>query len=574
MTPYELELFLLDLADVVNSTLELDDLLRRIAAAVRRIIDFHIFAILLLDERTQTLQIRFAMGYPLDVIETMRIKLGEGVTGLAAQRAEPVLLNDVTSSAQYIEGTPGVHSELAVPLITKNHVTGVIDIEAPQPGYFSEEHKRLLTLVASRVAMAVENARLYTRISRQARSLALLNEISRELTSILNLDQLLKRIGELLKRLIDYQMFGVLLLDESGQTLQHRFSLRYNESVQIKHDIPIGEGLVGYAARMKEPVLVPDVSKDPRYINLNPETRSELSVPLIYKNKVIGVLDIEHNELGYFNENHLSTMTTLAAQVAIAIENARLYEAVQRQEQQLERDLALARELQVRLLPPCCPNLGNAEVAAKFVPARFIGGDLYDFLQYTFTTRWGIAIGDVSGKGAPAALYAALVSGYLRSRAAMAPGPAEMMAGINASLYGRRIDAQYVSMIYATWDDEQRQLRIANSGLPRPVYCKAGTVQRIEVGGLPMGLFPEAGYEEFTFSPEPGDVFVFFSDGMIDAVNDDGQLFGRESLENVIERNSEGSAEQLLDALFEAVTLHSAGAIPFDDQTVVVLKVK
>jgi sigma-B regulation protein RsbU (phosphoserine phosphatase) len=574
MTPFEIELFLLDLADVANSTLELDELLKRIALAVRRIIDFHIFSILLLDERTQTLRIRFAVGYPPEVVETLRIKLGQGVTGLAAQRGEAVLVNDVTGNSQYIEGAPGVHSELAVPLITKNHVTGVIDIEAPQQGYFSEEHKRILMLVASRVAMAVENARLYTRVSRQARILALLNEISRELTSILNLDELLKRIGELLKRLMDYQMFGVLLLDENGEKLQHRFSLRYNESIQIKHDIPVGEGLVGYAARMKEPVLVQDVSVDPRYINLNPETRSELSVPLIYKEKVIGVLDIEHTQLGYFNENHVSTMTTLAAQVAIAIENARLYEAVQRQEQQLERDLALARELQVRLLPSCCPLVANAQLAAKFVPARFIGGDLYDFLQYPSPAKWGIAIGDVSGKGAPAALYAALVSGYLRSRAALSPGPAKMMAGINTSLYGRRIDAQYVSMIYATWDGERRQLRIANSGLPRPVYCKQGKVERIDAAGLPMGLFAEATYDELTFDPEPGDVFVFFSDGMTDAADANGQMFGREALENVIARNWDKTAEQLLDALFEAVTVHAAGAIPFDDQTVVVLKVK
>jgi phosphoserine phosphatase RsbU/P len=319
---------------------------------------------------------------------------------------------------------------------------------------------------------------------------------------------------------------------------------------------------------------VQDVSKDPRYIDFNPETRSELSVPLIYKDRVIGVLDIEHTELGYFNENHLSTMTTLAGQVAIAIENARLYEAVQRQEQQLERDLALARELQMRLLPACCPELGNARLAAKFVPARFIGGDLYDFVPYPSSAQWGIAIGDVSGKGAPAALYAALVSGYLRSRTSTAPGAAEMMAGINASLYGRRIDAQYVSMIYATWDDDLRQLRIANSGMPRPVYCKRGKVQRIEVAGLPMGLFPKSGYDEFTFEPEPGDVFVFFSDGMVDAANTAGEMFGREGLEKIVTQHYREGAEELVEALFDAVTRHTAGATQFDDQTVVVVKVK
>src|SRR5207248_4925460 len=180
----------------------------------------------------------------------------------------------------------------------------------------------------------------------------------------------------------DFQMFSVMLLDPSGEKLQHRFSVRFNESVQIKHDIPIGNGLVGYAARNREAVLVPDVTRDPRYIKLNPETRSELVIPLIYKGTVIGVLDLEHTRRGFFTEDHMRTMSTLAAQIAIAIENARLYERVAQEEKRLERDLSLARELQSNLLPPCCPVMPNAQLSARFRPARAIGGDLYDFVPY------------------------------------------------------------------------------------------------------------------------------------------------------------------------------------------------
>jgi sigma-B regulation protein RsbU (phosphoserine phosphatase) len=226
------------------------------------------------------------------------------------------------------------------------------------------------------MAVGIENSRLHTRTTRQARTLLLLNEIARELTSILNLDELLKRIAELLKRLIDYQMFSILLLDATGEKLQHRFAQRFEERLHLKHDIPLGRGVVGYAAEAKEAVLVPDVTKSTRYIATNPETRSELAVPLIYQEKVIGVLDLEHTKRGYFTDDHKRTMTTLAAQLAIAIENARLYEQIARQEQRLERDLALARELQFRLLPHSLPQMRNLEVAAKFVPARAIGGDL------------------------------------------------------------------------------------------------------------------------------------------------------------------------------------------------------
>lgn len=569
----KIEPLLLEVADVVNTTLDLDTTLKRVAELVRKVIDYEIFAILLLNERTQELRMRFQIGYPREIAERTRVKVGDGVTGRAAQLRQPVLVDDVSKEPGYINVVPNVCSELAIPLIVKNRVIGVINLEAREPGAFQEEHKRLLTLIASRMAVGIENAQLYTRTTRQARTLLLLNEIARELTSILNVDQLLKRIGELLSRLIDYQMFSILLVDATGQKLEHRFSLRFQENIQLKHEIPIGRGLVGHAAEHKHAVLVPDVSKDPRYIKLNPETRSELAVPLIYQDKVIGVLDLEHTRRGFFTEDHKRTVTTLAAQVAIAIENARLYEEIARQERRLERDLNLARELQFRLLPSSYPKLENLEVAAQFVPARTIGGDLYDFLQYSLS-RSAIVIGDVSGKGAPAAIYAALVSGILRSHAPIEPGPAEMLSAVNFSLSERRIEAQFVSLIYAVWDDSRRTLQVANSGLPRPIYCTQGEVRVIEATGLPLGLFDEVEYDEFSFKTQPGDLFVFFSDGILDARNFAGELFGRKRVEQIVTQQCESSADDVVQSIFRAVTAHTGGAETFDDETIVVIKVK
>src|SRR3984957_12299484 len=265
------ESLLLDVADVLATSLDLDTTVRRVAEVVRKVIDYEIFAILLLNEKTQELRFRFQVGYPPEFAERSRLKIGEGVIGQAAELRQAVLIDDVTKDARYIEGVPNVRSELAVPLITKNRVIGVIDIEAREPGYFKEEHVRVLTLVASRMAAGIENAQLYTRTTKQARILLLLNEIARELTSILNLDELFGRIAELVRRLIDYQMFSILLLDPAGEKLQHRFSLRFNENIHLKHEIPLGLGLVGHAAESKEAVLVPDVLNDDRYVEANPE---------------------------------------------------------------------------------------------------------------------------------------------------------------------------------------------------------------------------------------------------------------------------------------------------------------
>src|SRR5580658_6210471 len=317
--------------------------------------------------------------------------------GQVALTRQPILLNDVTKSEDYISVNPAVRSELAVPLIAKNRLIGVIDLESEEAGYFRPEHLHVLTLTASRIAQAIENARLYARVTRQAQTLEVLNEIAVELTSILDLDPLLERVGQLLRRLMDYQMFTIMLLDEKGEVLITRYSWRFGYTHAPRRRLSVSSGLVGAAVREWRPINVRDVRKDPRYLEMNPETRSELVVPLFYKGRVIGVLDLEHTRFGFFNEEHERMLTTLGSQMAIAIENARLYQAVRRQERQLERDIAMAREVQLRLLPSEAPSHTNAEMAVRFLPARTIGGDLYDFIDYG-PNRTAIVLGDVSGK--------------------------------------------------------------------------------------------------------------------------------------------------------------------------------
>jgi sigma-B regulation protein RsbU (phosphoserine phosphatase) len=570
-----LDTFLLEVADAVNTTLDLNTLLRRVAELIKRIINYDVFAILLLNERQQELRIRFQVGHSQEVADAIRVKLGQGITGMAALRGEPVLVNDVLQNPEYISSGANVLSELAVPLIVKGRTIGVIDVEASESNFFSEEHRSVLMLIASRVAIAVENARLYTRVSRQAKELVLLNEISRELTSILNQDELFKRIGELLLKLIDYQMFSILLLNEDRTKLQHRFSLRFNENVQLKHEIPLGRGLVGYAAEQNKLIVVPDVSRDGRYIPLNPETVSELVVPLLYKGKVIGVLDLEHTRRAYFTGEHARMMKTLAAQIAISIENARLYETIEKQEQRMEKDLMLARELQYRLLPQKVPQVRRAEFAARSLPARTVGGDFYDYIHHERSGYAALAVGDVSGKGAPAAIFEALASGILRAEASEEPAPAEMLAVINRSLAERPIAAQFVSIVYAHWDDATATLRMANSGQPYPLRCsKSGRAKTIRIGGLPLGLFGSAEYDEVTFHARPGEVFLFFSDGITDAQNQSGETFGNSRLERVLERHRKRTAGEIVGAVFDAVNRFVGEMEAFDDQTVAVIKIK
>ncbi|ADW68858.1 GAF domain-containing protein [Granulicella tundricola] len=618
--PLQLD-FLLRLADALNTTLDLNTLMHRVADLVRAVIDYRIFAILLINDRTHELWMRFQTGHTTE-IERMRIKLGRGVVGQAALQRKSILVEDVTKLENYINANPHVLSELAVPLIVKNKVIGVLDLQSEAPAFFTPDHQRLLELTASRMAVAVENARLYTRVSRQAQTLTVLHEISHEITSILDPDDLLERIGALLKRVIDFQMFTILLWNDKSEQLEHRFSTRYGERVIRQRTVLLGQGIIGTAAQQRTPILSPDVRKDSRYFAENPETRSELSVPLIYKGKVIGVIDLEHTRVNYYNEDHQRTLTTLASQIAISIANARLYQRISEEEQRMERDLNMAREVQLRLMPAAPPQPANAEIATSFNAARSIGGDVYDFLDYGpapnpdledpdapptrttvnpspettvdlsfpgYPTRTVIALGDVSGKAAPAALYAALVSGLMRSLAPRRLPPAQLLSLLNAQLQERKLDSQYVTMLMSLWDDRTRTLRVANAGSVQPMLITRATptstpesltnaleVTTIPVEGFPLGLFPIATYDETLLQLAPGDFVLFFSDGIVDAENSRGEQFGSERLSTLLQHHPTAtqSAKHMVAAILEAVATHQSGTEHFDDETLIVLHIR
>src|SRR5262249_50712461 len=195
-------------------------------------------------------------------------------------------------------------------------------------------------------------------------------------------------------------------------------------------------------------------------------------------------------------------------------------------------------------LPPTTPNLPGAEVAARYNPAHAIGGDMYDFLDYKLP-RACITVGDVSGKGAPAALYAALVSGIIRSVAHGEPSPAQMLSAVNRSLNQRRLDANYVVLCCALWDDEKKTMRVANSGLPRPIYGRQGHAHMIEAAGLPLGMFPDAAYDEMTIHAHPADVFLLLTAAIIDASNRRDEQFGRVRAEQAIAKHCNDSAQEI-----------------------------
>ena len=562
---------LLSLVGEINAVLDPEQLFPTIAQCVGRLVDYQILEIVLPDEE-DTLVPTYVEGYNLDTAARGRVKIGEGISGAAAVSREPVFVSDVSKDPRYVPVFPGVVAELAIPLVHKDRLVGVLNIEGPDAGAFTPDARTALRILAGHLAVAIDNATLYREARWYAGLLATLYEIGKETASILDLDVLLQRVAELVKRVIDYEMFGILLLDEDEDELVLRQAVNFGPGKE-RSRLPVSEGLCGAAVRSKEPVRVGDVSSDPRYVSLVEETRSELAIPLVHKDKVVGVFDLESPELDRFTERHVKVLMPLASQVAGAIANAELYEQVSRNEVRLGRELRIAQDVQRALFPETSPAGSGWEASAHFRPARELGGDLYDFYDME-KGRLGVATGDVSGKGVPAALYAAFASGTVRRRARERKGPADLLERVNGTLRRRGIEGLYCTLAYALFDFAGRSVRVANSGLPYPLHYRAGSgkAEPLTVSGLPLGTFDNVEYDEVTAELAPGDAFLFFSDGITEALRGHDE-YGVKRLRRGLEAHGALPAKALGEALMADLERFVGSPAWTDDATLVVVKV-
>jgi phosphoserine phosphatase RsbU/P len=562
----------------VTSVLDLDELLRKIPQLISRLTEFQAFAVYLLDPERNELSIAYSTGYSDETARTLRLKVGEGVVGVAVGEGRPVVVNDVHADPRYVDVVPGSNSELAVPLRRKGRVIGALSLLSPKVGQFTEADEAILRQFAAHVAVAIENARLFEHECEYASTLETLVDIAKEYGAILDLDELLTRIANLTRRVIDYRTFGLALLDEQTGQLEMKVTVRYGDKLDIPM-LKLGTGIVGHAALEKKLVNVPDVSKDERYIPVVEDARSELAIPLLVQERCIGVMDLESPELNAFSTRHEKILTLLASQAAVAIENARLYEALRANELRLEKEVRFAQRVQAALLPAELPKrLKSVDVAARFAPARELGGDLYDYIVPDSNTLV-VAVGDVSGKGVAAALYSAFAGELVRSRTfrrryAQEPlDPASVLASINTVLHERNIEEYYCTLCYAVFDFRRRSVSLANSGLPYPIRCSGSVVERIELQGIPLGSFPASSYDEVSFDINPGDLFVFCSDGVTEANDALGREFGVGRLLHVIDRTRHKSSRQIADAIFDAVGKFRGDTAPNDDMTAVAVKI-
>lgn len=399
-----------------------------------------------------------------------------------------------------------------------------------------------------------------------------------DLNSSLQLDEVLRRVAGRIKPLIDFDLFCVLLWNERTRVLDHRFALCQGRQHEIADRLSLGRGISGTCALHRSSLRVADVRTHPAYVR-HPlpegEIRSEMAVPLLLKDRLIGVLNLESTRLDAFTEDHEQVLGALASHVAIAVENARLYERLLDQERRLQLDLVTAREIQKSLLSPTIPWLTSVEIGTAYLPASTLGGDFYDFLALG-GEKVAVVVGDVAGKGTPAALYGSLAVGTMRGQIVeQACGPAETLRQLNEQLHRPSIDNRFVALAFGIFNGRDRSLTLANAGFTQPIHVRDGYLERVPVRGVPLGMFPNIDYEELRLELRPGDVVAFVSDGLQESIDGQGEQFGDRFLEEVLEALASVSAPQIAQGLIRASTAYAGeDEVRPDDRSVVTLKVR
>jgi sigma-B regulation protein RsbU (phosphoserine phosphatase) len=480
------------------------------------------------------------------------------------------------------DGGSEPRSEIAVPLtlVREKRIVGVLTIESAEADYFTRDHERILNVLGNHLAIALEHAAVYDELRQRTREMRTLIEIGHEITSILDLDKLLNQIAPLLDRIIDYEFLLVGLIDEARDEFVWHVEEGYGvEKCERANRTKVSHGIVGRAVRERATQIVGDVLRDPDYYVTDNwrdrGQRSEIAVPLIFEDEVIGVMALESNRQNAFDEYQGRLLENIANNLSIAIANARLYAERVEREHQLEREILMARDVQRAMIPHSPPQLKGFDIAAHLEPALNLSGDFYDYVRLS-PKRLGIMIGDVSGKGVRAAMGMAAARSILRSVAHRGHGPARIMRDANLRMHrdlGRQL---LVTAVYALIDSETSTMQYCNAGHNAPLLVKAsGKHRALKTGGLLLGVFDKQQYKGEMLHLEKGDVLLFYTDGLPEAHTPQPNRveFGEDRILDFLIHNRHLRAPAIVESIISHIKEFTTGAHQHDDLTLVVVKV-
>ncbi len=411
------------------------------------------------------------------------------------------------------------------------------------------------------------------RLRRAVEELSILNELSREIGASLDSDEIMNRIIKRSLKALGTAQGVVTLVDEEHREPMRTLIRTRSDSAE-DFTFHLDEAILGWILLNRQPIVINDPLNDHRFsgVKWDERIRNVISAPLLARSRLIGAVTLYNKKAASgFSEEDRRLLAIIATQSAQVVETARLYEE-ERAFLRIREEMRLAAEIQQKLLPEESPHVPGYELAGRSIPAQSIGGDYFDYLVLG-SQRVGACVADVSGKGLPAALMMANVQAALRANAAMHSSAAECLTALNRLLYRSMRRGTFVTLVYGILDAETHVVDLANAGHNRPLLCRAdGSAERIDTAGFLVGGLADVDIPCVSIRMNRGDVLFLYSDGVSEAMNDDRDEFGEERLIATLTGARKGTAEEIVEAIINAVGAHVRDADPHDDVTLCVVK--
>jgi sigma-B regulation protein RsbU (phosphoserine phosphatase) len=568
---------LLDALAAINSDLRLKAAVKNVVQVLLDQFRCEEANVILVDLRYFVLSTYSSSNRTSEGIRTISNKCTEQMIGWRSSNTKPVLVNDLENDMEFSSAIGSCFDSrpknlISAPLFAGGEYFGMIQaINSMNADGFSQDDLDTLAVLAGHVAQTLRNSWILEEAIRGSREAKSLYEVGIALSSSLDLDELLQKILDNLSRVVACDSAVIYLVNPRTGNIEQIVGKGVPEVVEDKLHLKIGQGVTGRVVATGKGVIISDVSSDPDYIAFRPQTKSEMAVPLKVGDSVIGAFNLESDWAQAYSEHDLELLNAFASLAAITIERARLHHE-RMSSRKIVDELAIARRIQMTFLPSQDPTIPGFDISGINTPSADVGGDYYDFIPIV-DNQLGVAIGDVSGKGVPAALIMAAFRASLKAEIRNNFAIRAILMKVNNLLFESVERDNYVTAIYSVLDIKNKVLTFSNAGHNPPILRKSnGQVEYLREGGLALGTFANSAYEERPISLSPGDILLFYTDGVTEAKNDADEEFGVARLLNCLEESKDRTSKEIIKYIVDCANSFASRQKEMDDLTMVIIK--